>query len=162
MDQGRPEVVAPPRLKGHLAQSAAIWVDFDPTVLVELARAQAQDRPGFAELLSACTRAGWTCAAYAQFVPRIRDGGVDETVILEAENEDYAIDVDRAGNPIGVELLGVAMSSEHASDRIGWRGAARLLLKSTPPRDQWDRVIAAWRLSPASRQLIEPGKRSFT
>jgi hypothetical protein len=127
---GRRHIAAPPGLDGHRDQAQASWVEFDPTILVELAAEQADDHPGLPDLLAACDRAGWTCTAYAQFVQEIPDGGVDESVILEADGDDYVIDLDRAGKPLGVELLGIAMSSDHASDGIGCREAARFLMHS--------------------------------
>ena len=63
-----------------------------------------------ATLLAACTRAGWTCKAYAQFVQRVPDGAVSDTVVLEAAKEEYAVDLDDSGTPLGVELLHIALS----------------------------------------------------
>lgn len=109
-DPGRrqpPAIEAPESVHGHVNQDRARWVDFDPSTLVALARDQA---PELAPLLASCTRAGWTCTAYAQFVPRISDGGVSHSVVLEAARQEYAVDVDESGKPVGVELLHIAMS----------------------------------------------------
>jgi hypothetical protein len=127
MPPDRPAITAPDGMTGHLPQDRAIWLPFDPATLVELAREQVPDRPDLPELLARCTMGGWTCAAYVQFVPRIADGGVHRAVFLEADDEDYVVDIDRAGRPLGVELLGVASSNEHASDGEGWRDAIRPL-----------------------------------
>ncbi len=102
-----PRIEAPSSVHGHVADTEAKWAEFDPSTLVALAHEQA---PELAPLLAACTRAGWTCRAYAQFVPHIPEGGVSESVILEGREEEYAVDVDKAGRPIGVELLHIAMS----------------------------------------------------
>ena len=124
----RRDIVAPAHIDGHLPQDRAVWSAFDPTILVDMARVQRPEDDRLPERLAACTRAGWTCTAYAQFVPRIADGAIDGSIILEGEHQDYVIDFDRNGTPLGIELLGIAMSSEHASDRPGWRDIARLVL----------------------------------
>lgn len=128
MSTDRPAITAPDGVAGHLRQENAIWVPFDPTRLVELARGQAPDLPELPKLLAECRRGGWRCAAYVQFVPRIPAGAISTTVVLEAEDgEEYALDVDRAGHPLGVELLRVAMSDAHASEDASWRDRVRLM-----------------------------------
>ena len=123
------DIVAPVGIDGHLPQDRAIWSAFDPAILVDLARVQAPEHDRLPERLAACTRAGWTCTAYALFVPRIADGAIDGSIILEGEQQDYVIDIDRNGTPLGIELLGIAMSSEHASDRPRWRDIAGLVIR---------------------------------
>jgi hypothetical protein len=105
-----PPIEAPSSVRGHVPNAAATWVDFDPSSLVVLAEQQA---PELVAYLAQCRRAGWTCKAYALFVPDISEGGIRETVILEAKRAEYAVDVDGAGRPLGVELLHVALRSEH-------------------------------------------------
>jgi hypothetical protein len=107
-------IEAPSGIVGHLSQDDAIWAPFNPTTLVKLAREQAGALPGLPELLASCTRGGWTCTAYVQFVRTIPPGGVYETVILESADAEYALDVDQAGKPLGVELLHVALSHRHS------------------------------------------------
>jgi hypothetical protein len=80
---GRPVVDAPHGIRGHISIEAEI------------------------------DRAAWTCSAYAQFVRGDKAGRVSGSIFLSSGNEDYVIDIDQEGNPIGVELLHVALSIGH-------------------------------------------------
>ena len=86
---------------------------FDPSLLVRLAIEQAGDVPSLPAGLARCTEAAWRCSAYAQFARDLPDGSAVSSAILESADEDFVIDLDRDGVPLGVELLRVASDHDH-------------------------------------------------
>lgn len=94
----------------HLKDSQLEWIDFDPSRLAALARSLPDVPEGLGDRLASRTQAAWECAAYIAFQPRPH--GRVTSVVLEASEGDYVVDVDSHGNPVGVELLSVAMGSE--------------------------------------------------
>jgi serine/threonine protein kinase HipA of HipAB toxin-antitoxin module len=68
---------------------------------------------------STCRRAAWRCDAYLASA-EVSEGGVAETAVLwdDDTGQDWAADLDRAGNPVGIEFLG------RLPCRSGW-GAPR-------------------------------------
>lgn len=57
-----------------------------------------------------CRRAAWQCGSYVVFVARQQRGDGVTTVPISnethsADPQEYGIDIDRDGTPVGVELL---------------------------------------------------------
>ena len=88
----------------HIHRGELAWFDFDPKGFAERARAHAGDYPGLDARLAACRRAAWKCQSYLAFA-EIGEGGVAETAVLWEGGEDLAVDLDREGNPVGIEFL---------------------------------------------------------
>jgi hypothetical protein len=93
-----------PRPTTHLRRPHLRWFDVDPTSFVERARAHAADVPGLDDRFAACRRAAWRCDCYLA-LSETADGVVADTVILWLGGDDIAVDLDRDGNPPGIEFL---------------------------------------------------------
>jgi hypothetical protein len=94
-----------PRPTTHLRRTGLDWFDFDPSPFVERARAHADEHPGLDARLAACGRAAWECDCYLALA-EVVEGGVKETAVLWEGGEDLGVDLDREGNPVGIEFLG--------------------------------------------------------
>lgn len=93
-----------PRPTTHLRRTGLGWFDFDPSPFVERARAHAADYPGLDTRFAACRRAAWLCDCYLALA-QLPDGHVANMAILWEGGEDLAVDLDREGNPVGIEFL---------------------------------------------------------
>lgn len=97
----------------HLKPHELRWFDFDPSGLAEfIRRFGAEDYPALPERLLECRRAAWQCGSYLRLVeewPGRKLGDVSTAVVGSdgqgADLEEYGIDLDREGNPLGIELL---------------------------------------------------------
>ncbi len=97
----------------HLKPDELRWFDFDPSGLAEFVRRfGADDYPELPERIMECRRAAWQCGSYVRFVenwPGRKLGDVSTAVVwndaVGPGFEEYGIDLDRAGRPLGVELL---------------------------------------------------------
>lgn len=81
-----------------------------PSGLADFVRRHApDDYPDLASRLLACRRAAWRCGSYLQLAAQLPPGSVAETAVVwreeTDEHEEYGIDLDAAGQPVGVELL---------------------------------------------------------
>ncbi len=81
-----------------------MWFDFDPTDLVERARAHAADYPGLDSRLASCRRAAWQCDCYLALA-EAGERRFADTVFLWAGGEALVVDLDLDGNPIGIEFF---------------------------------------------------------
>lgn len=89
------------------------WQDYDPTWLVDAARALGLDHPDIVnhpdlvDQLAGSTRAAWECEAYLVFIDaKARPAPFAENVILEGTIEgDLALDVLEDGSVSGAEFL---------------------------------------------------------
>jgi hypothetical protein len=88
----------------HLHGADVAWFAFEPTNLVERASHHADDYPGLGDKLASCRQAAWKCDCYLAFA-EVGAGGVAETAVLWIGGEDLAVDLDREGNPVGIEFL---------------------------------------------------------
>ena len=109
-------IKAPIGIHGHLPDRRLTWIEFDPSELVEAARVQVPELPNLPADLARCTRGAWECTAYVRFVPPGEGENVAQSVIVQVDQEEFVIDVDDHGSPIGIELLHVALSDEHAEE----------------------------------------------
>lgn len=94
----------------HLTDAELEWFAFDPSGLADFVRRHApDDYPDLASRLLACRRAAWRCGSYLQLAAQLPPGSVAETAVVwreeTDEHEEYGIDLDAAGQPVGVELL---------------------------------------------------------
>lgn len=97
----------------HLKQNELRWFDFDPSGLAEFVRRfGADDYPELPGRLMECRRAAWQCGSYLRFVadwPGRKLGDVSTAVVWNDADgpgfEEYGIDIDETGAPLGVELL---------------------------------------------------------
>jgi uncharacterized protein YuzE len=79
---------------------------FDPTPLVERARALNPPRPELADALAACVSGHYDGPAYVYFVAPDEPGReIVETVRLDGRGGDVLVDLLRDGRVAGVELL---------------------------------------------------------
>jgi hypothetical protein len=114
-----------PRPSRHLQSAELTWFDLDPAWLVELAAKDEDPVPGLADRLAACRRAAWRCDSYLVLREVQPTPGMD-TVLLDDEvaEEYYAIDLDRGGDPVGVEFLHwLPCRSDDDPDILGGVGA---------------------------------------
>lgn len=83
------------------------WEPYDPTWLVELARANEPGEPWLAETLARCSRGAWECDAYLYFIdPKDRAASFRENIVLESPTEgDLVLDVLTDRSVAGVEFL---------------------------------------------------------
>ena len=89
----------------HLHGPELVWFDFDPVTFVEIAARHEDGGPDLAAQLADCRRAAWECDAYLVFRERT-PGGVRRSVVLWQEaGDDYVVDLDRDGKPVGIEFL---------------------------------------------------------
>jgi hypothetical protein len=89
----------------HLHGPELVWFDFDPGAFVELATRHEDGGPDLAAQLAGCQRAAWQCDAYLAF-RETTPGGVSRSVVLwQASGQDYVVDLDGDGKPIGIEFL---------------------------------------------------------
>lgn len=93
-----------PRPSRHLHGADLVWFPFEPTDLVERAGQHAVDYPGLGDRLASCRQAAWKCDCYLAFA-EVGASGVAETAVLWLGGEDLAVDLDREGNPVGIEFL---------------------------------------------------------
>ncbi|MEI7742875.1 MAG: DUF2283 domain-containing protein [Chloroflexota bacterium] len=93
-----------PRPTKHLRRTGLGWFDFDPSPFIERPRAHAADYPGLDVRFAACRRAAWHRDCYVALAEG-GEVGVAETAVLWEGGEDLAVDLDREGNPVGIECL---------------------------------------------------------
>jgi hypothetical protein len=93
-----------PRPTRHRHGADLVWFPFEPTDFVERAGHHADDYPGLGDRLASCRQAAWKCDCYLAFAEVVA-GGVAETAMLWVAGEDLAVDLDRGGNPVGIEFL---------------------------------------------------------
>jgi len=94
-----------PRPNRHLKSAELDWFDLDPAWLVALAERNEAEAPGLAARLAACRRAAWQCDTYLR-LRKHQPGPGRATVVLEDEDgNDFAVDLNRDGDPDGVEFL---------------------------------------------------------
>lgn len=90
------------RATPHLHASELRWFEYEPTDLV--AAAGEDNHLALANRLAVCRRAAWRCDAYLAFT-EVGPGGVADTVMVWSGSEEYAVDLDRQGAPVGVEFI---------------------------------------------------------
>ena len=100
-------------IDGHVREKDADWEPIDLTPLVELARTQAPDLPDLPARLARIDRGAWECDAYVRFLPSRRVKGRLLSWVLEADGEEFVMDIDEDGQVVGMELLHIAMSDVH-------------------------------------------------
>jgi hypothetical protein len=104
-------IAEPPTSWGgrHLNDAQLEWFDFDPSGLADFVRRFGLDYPGLPERLMDCRRAAWSCGSYVRFTASLPGSVVETAVIWNAEldspHQEYGIDLDKGGRPLGVELL---------------------------------------------------------
>ncbi len=75
-------------------------------MFVGMAARHQEGGPDLAAQLTECRRAAWQCDAYLVFRDRLIPSGVSQSVVLWQESgDDYVVDLDRDGNPVGIEFL---------------------------------------------------------
>jgi hypothetical protein len=104
----------PTPIGGHLREHELVWVPFDASALVELARVQAPELPELPDQVARIQRGAWECDAYVRFLPSRQVRGKLLSAVLETGGEELVVDVDQDGQLVGMELLHVAMSESHA------------------------------------------------
>ncbi len=103
----------------HLQTADLAWFDLDPAWLVTLAAANEDRLPGLAERLATCHRAAWQCDSYLVLRVVFPGPGMDTVVLDDGDAEEFAIDLDRSGDPVGVEFLHrLPCRSDGASGRV--------------------------------------------
>jgi hypothetical protein len=94
-----------PRPNRHLTSAELTWFDLDPAWLVELA-AKNEDRvPGLAHRLATCRHAAWRCDSYLVLREVQPTPGMDTVLLDDGDAAEFAIDLDRSGDPVGIEFL---------------------------------------------------------
>jgi hypothetical protein len=94
----------------HLKDDELVWFDFDPSGLADFVRRFGAEYPDLPARLQTCRRAAWSCGSYLRLAESVPQGAVIETAAISnddysAEFQEYGIDLDRSGQPMGVELL---------------------------------------------------------
>jgi hypothetical protein len=98
-----------------LRDDQLVWFDYDPSGLADFVRRHAHpDEHALAERLMSCHRAAWRCGSYVVFrATGLKRGSLLGTWVVSnyedhqpvGEFEEYGFDLDRNGDPVGVELL---------------------------------------------------------
>ena len=95
----------------HLKWPDLVWFELDPAQFVARAAAHSDDYPGLAARLMESRRGAWKCDSYLALRQGFA-GSVSRTdVPCKDGGELLGVDLDRDGNPIGIEFLGRSCAS---------------------------------------------------
>jgi hypothetical protein len=93
-----------PRPTRHLkGPDDLVWFDLDPARFVARAAAHGDERLSIR--LTKCRRGAWRCDSYLAF-QELTAGCISQTTVIYKDGgEHLAVDLDRDGNPVGIEFL---------------------------------------------------------
>jgi hypothetical protein len=99
----------------HLRNEELQWFDFDPEPFAEFVRRMARDarHHDLADRLAKVRKAAWRCQSTLVFHPAPKPGAIQWTDCVSDSNEELGIfdelciDVDREGNPLGIEFTDI-------------------------------------------------------
>ena len=86
----------------HLSELELVWFDLDPSTLIDQSAADEQE-PGLFERLAKIRRGAWRCDTYLVLSPAPRT--VEVTRVIDDGVDEWGIDVDPSGEPVGIEFL---------------------------------------------------------
>jgi hypothetical protein len=86
----------------HLTDDELVWFEIDPSMFIDREAADDQE-PGLFDRLAKIRSGAWRCDSY--LVLRGAPRKVEETRVVENGVDEWGIDVDVAGEPLGIEFL---------------------------------------------------------